>query len=174
MVYILLNNIKINLSYYFVSRMFPFKECNKGTSFSYVYVIAKILNYFNIVLPNLTYKSPGQAQEFSQHTLNNMGYFLDLNRQAYYFHICKNGRKIYNFDDPLEFSDDTTKAHTDNEQPIGASHDVLEGDVDMHDATHGDAHGNTSSIMTMLQNMMLRQVERYEEDCRMRDSFKVS
>lgn len=141
LVYILLNKIKINWAHYFVSHMFAIKECNKGTSLCYVSVIAKILNYFNIGMPNLTYRSPDQAQEFFQRTLTNMGYFWNINHRAHYFLMGKNGRKIYNFDDPAEFSDDAVEAHMDDEQPIGASHDVLEGDVVMQDITHEDAHG---------------------------------
>ena len=68
-------------------------------------MITKILNYFNIGMPNLIYKSPGPAQEFSQHTLINLGYFWDINRRAYYFRAGKNGRKIYNFDDLAEFGE---------------------------------------------------------------------
>lgn len=72
----------------------------------------------------------------------------------------KNGKKIYNFDDLAKFDDATAKAHMDDKQPIGASHDVPEGDVVIQDVTHGDGHGNTfgvgfgdtSSIVTMLQN----------------------
>lgn len=71
LVYILLNKIKIKIKWlhYFVSRMFAIKECNKGTYFCYVSMITKILNYFNIGMTILTCKSPGLAQEFSQHTL---------------------------------------------------------------------------------------------------------
>lgn len=54
LVYILLSKIKINWAHYFISRMFSIKECNKGTSFFYVSMIVKILNYFNIGMPNLT------------------------------------------------------------------------------------------------------------------------
>lgn len=91
-----------------------------------------------------------------------------------------NGRKIYNFEDPAEFDVAAAEAHMDDEQPMGASLEVLEGDVVMQDAPYGDTHGNTfgtgfgdtSSIMTMLQNMQVRQYERYEEDCRRRDAFE--
>lgn len=73
----------------------------------------------------------------------------------------KNGRKIYNFDDPTEFGDDDVEAHMDDEQPISASHDVPEGGGVMRDVSHGYAHGNifgigfgdTSSIMTMRHSM---------------------
>lgn len=78
LVYILLNKIKINWAYYLVSHTFTIKECNKGMSFFYVSMITKILNYFNIGMPNLAYKYLGPAQEFSQCTLTNMGYFLDV------------------------------------------------------------------------------------------------
>lgn len=70
----------------------------------------------------------------------------------------------------------------DDEQPMGASHDVPDGDVVIQDAPCGDSHGNafgtgfgdTSSIMTMLKNMQLRQDERYVEDCQRRDAFKFA
>lgn len=75
-------------------------------------------------MPNLTYKSPYQAQEFSQRTLTNMGYFRDVNHRAYYFCMGKNGRKTYNFDDLVEFDVVAAEAHMDDEKPIGASHDV--------------------------------------------------
>lgn len=78
-------------------------------------MITKILNYFNIGMPDLTYKSRGFAQEFSQQTLHNLGYFGDINRRAYYFRSGKNGRKIYNFDDPAKFGDDAAEAHVDDE-----------------------------------------------------------
>lgn len=100
LVYIILKKNKINWARYFVSQMFSIKECNKGTSFCYVSMIAKILNYFKIGIPNLTYTSPDQAQEFSRCTLTNMGYFWEVNHSAYYFRTGENGRKIYNFDDP--------------------------------------------------------------------------
>lgn len=144
--------------------MFATKECNKGTSFLYVSMITKILNYFNIGMSNLIYKSPGPVKEFYQRTLTNMGYFLNVHHPTYYFCISKNGRKIYNFDDPAKFGDDVIEAHMDDEQPIGAPRVVHRGDVVMQDVPHGDAHassfgigfGDTSSIMTMLQNMQLR------------------
>ena len=144
-------------------------------------MVTKILNYFNISMPNITYKSSGQAQEFSQRTLTNMGYFWDVNYRVYYFRTCKNDRKIYNFDDPAEFGDDDAKGHMDDEKPIGPSHGVHKGDVVMQDAPHVYAHGSnfgtcftdTSSIMTMLQNMQFRQDKRYMEDCQ-RQAFKAT
>ncbi|CAL5200015.1 unnamed protein product [Lathyrus oleraceus] len=142
LVYILLYKIKINWPHYFVSRMFAIKECNKGTSFGYVSMIIKILNYFEIAMPNLTYKSSGPTQDFSQRTLTNLGYFWNINRRAYYFRTSKNGRKIYNFDDLAKFGDDVVDAHMDDEQLMGVPHDVLEGDAVMQDALHGDAHGS--------------------------------
>lgn len=96
--------------------MFFTKDCNKGTSFCYVSMIAKILNYFNIGMLNLQYRSTIRAQEFSQHTLPNMGYFWNVNRRVYYFRMGKNGRKIYNFDDPVEFDDDATMKHMVDDQ----------------------------------------------------------
>lgn len=54
-----------------------------------------------------------------------------MNHRAYYFCAGKNGRNIYNFDDPTEFGDDAAEAHMDDEQPMGVPHDVLEGDVIM-------------------------------------------
>lgn len=110
MVYILLNKIKINWPHYLVSCMFSIKECSKGTSFCYVSMITKIMNYFNIGMPNLTYKSPRYAQEFSQRTLTNLGYFKDINHQGYYFRAGKMVGK-YNFDDPAKFGDIIVDAH---------------------------------------------------------------
>lgn len=109
--------------------MFVIKECNKGTSFLYVSMITKILNYFNICMTNLTYRSTGLTQEFSQCTLTNMSYFWDINHQAYYFRMGKNGKKIYNFDDSAQFGDDATEGHMDDEQLIGTSNHVPEGDA---------------------------------------------
>lgn len=153
--------------------MFAIKKCNKGTSFCYVSMITKIPNYFNIDMLNLAYKSPGLVQEFSQRTLTNLRYFGDINHKAYYFRASKNARKIYNFNDPVEFDDDAIEAHMDDEKPMGVPYDVLEGDAVMHNAPHGDDHGvgfsfgfaDTSSIMIMLHNMQLRQDMRYVEDC---------
>lgn len=68
-------------------------------------MIANILNYFNIGMPNLQYRSPNMAKEFSQRTLTNTGYFWDENYQVYYFRVSKNGNKIYNFDDHDESVD---------------------------------------------------------------------
>lgn len=67
-----------------------------------------------------------------------------------------------------------------DDQPIDASHGVLQGDTFMQDIDHEDGQGNIfsvgygdpSSIMTMLQNMQVRQDERYEEDYRRRDAFE--
>lgn len=75
LVYILVNKVKVNWPRYWVSRMFDIKKCNKGTSFCYNSTVAKILNYFKIGIPNLSYKSPGPSQEFSLITLTNMNYF---------------------------------------------------------------------------------------------------
>lgn len=82
-------------------------------------------------MPNLTYKSPGPAQEFSQRTLTSFGYFWDINRRAYYFWAGKNGGKFYNFDDPAEFGDDDVDAPMDDEKPMGVPHGVSEGDAFM-------------------------------------------
>lgn len=83
----------------------------------------------------------------------------------------KNGRKKYNFDNPAEFGYEPIETHMVDDQPISTSHDVPQGDSFMQDVTHLDSHGNSfatrfrdpSSIMTMLQNMQLRQDEHYEE-----------
>lgn len=91
-VYILLDKIWINQGNYFVSKMFSIKDYNKGTSFCYVSMISKILNYFNIGILNLQYRSLRLAQEFSQRTLTNMGYFQGGNHRVYYFRMGKNGR----------------------------------------------------------------------------------
>lgn len=115
LLYILLNKDKIKCPHYSVSQMFAIKKCNKGTFFCYVSMITKILNYFNTDIPNITYKSPGHVQEFSQRTLTNVGYFWYINRRAYYFLAGKNARKIYNFDDPVEFCDEEAEVHMDDE-----------------------------------------------------------
>lgn len=78
-------------------------------------MIVKILNYFDISLPNLTYKSPSSSQEFSHRTLVNMNYFWDVNRRVYYLHLSKHGRKVYNFDDPIEYDDDVVEALMNDE-----------------------------------------------------------
>lgn len=78
LVNILLNKVKINWPHYIVSRMFSIKKCNKGTSFFYVSMISKSMKLFNIGLPNLSYKSLGSVQEFSQRNLTNLGYFWDV------------------------------------------------------------------------------------------------
>lgn len=85
LVYILLDKVKLNWPYYFVSRMFSINKCNKGTLFRYVPMITKILKIFNIGMQNLSYKSPGSTHEFSQRTLTNLGYFWDVNQRAYFF-----------------------------------------------------------------------------------------
>lgn len=145
-------------------------------------MIAKILNYFDIGMPNLTYKSPGLSQEFSHHTLINMNYFWDTNRQVYYIRLSKHGMKVYTFDDHVKCGDDAAKACMDDEQPIRVQHDVTEGGVIMHDVPHGDDNGdgfgigyvNIASIMSMLQKMQMRQDERYAKECRWRETFEVA
>lgn len=127
-------------------------------------MIAKILNYFDIGFPNLAYKSPGSSQEFSHCTLVNMNYFWDVIHQVYYLGLSKHGRKVYNFDDPIEYGDDAAEAHMDHEQPMEVHHDGTEGDAVMHDAPRGDDYGanfsidyaDTTSIMTMLQDMQMK------------------
>lgn len=96
-------------------------------------MIAKILNYLNIGMPNLQHRSPSMAQEFSQRTLTNMGYFWDEDHRVYYFRVSKNGKKIYNFDDPTEFVDVAVEPHVVEDQPIGAPHGVPQGDTVMQD-----------------------------------------
>lgn len=64
------------------------------------------------------------AQEFSKPTFTNMGYFWDENHRVHYFYVSKNGKKIYNFDDPSEFVDAAAEPHVVNDQRIGASHGV--------------------------------------------------
>lgn len=61
-----------------------------------------------------------------------MGYFWGENHRVYYFRMGKNGRKIYNFDDPVEFDDHVVNTHVVDDQPIGAG------------------FGDPSSIMAML------------------------
>ncbi|CAI8603965.1 unnamed protein product [Vicia faba] len=104
------------------------------------------------------YSSPGVAQEFSQRTLTNMGYFWDEDHKVYYFRVKKNGKKIYNFDDTVEFFDSTAEPHVVDDQPIISPHGYLRVDTVIHDADRGDGqgseigveYGNKSSIITML------------------------
>lgn len=96
-------------------------------------------------MSNLQYRSPSMDQEFSHRTLTNMGYFWDEKHRVYYFHVSKNGRKIYNFDDPAEFGDEVIETHVADDQPIGDSHDVPQGDAFMQDADHEDGQGNKFS-----------------------------
>lgn len=124
-------------------------------------MIAKILNYFDIDMPNVTYKYLGSSQEFSQRILTNMNYFWDANLRMYYLRLSKHGRKVYNLDDLVECGDDVDEAHMKDEQPMGVHHDVLKGGATMQDAPQrGDRSiafdtdfDDTSFIMTMLKNM---------------------
>lgn len=100
--------------------MFSVKTCNRGTSFSYPSMIAKILNYFKIGMSNIICKSPGSSHEFSQHTLINMNYFWDIKCRVYNLRLGKHGRKIYKFDNLVEFGDDVEEDHMDDEQPMDA------------------------------------------------------
>lgn len=71
----------------------------------------------------------------------------------------------------------------DDEKHMDIPHYVPEGDVVIKYVPHLDAHGSnfgtgfggvhTSSIMTMLQNMQLRQDERYVEDCQRKMPLKL-
>lgn len=86
----------------------------------------------------------------------------------YYLRLSKHGRKVYNFDDPIEYGDNIIEAHMDDDKPIGVHHYITEGDVVMHDAPCGEDHGagfgtnydDTTSIMTMLQDMQMRDMMR--------------
>lgn len=62
LIYIMLNKVNTNFPHYIMLRMFAINKCNKVTSFSYVSMISKILKFFNIGLPNLSYKSFGFAK----------------------------------------------------------------------------------------------------------------
>lgn len=68
-------------------------------------MIAKIINLFNIGVPNLVYISPGLSQEFSQHIITNLGYFWHEKKEVNYFRVRGKRRRIYNFDDPVEFEE---------------------------------------------------------------------
>ncbi|CAI8585311.1 unnamed protein product [Vicia faba] len=140
--------------------MFSIKDCNKGTSFYYVSMIFKILKHFNIGIPNLQYRSPSMALEFSQCTLTNMGYFWDKDRHLYYFCVSKNGKKICNFDDPVEFVDVVTEPHMIDDQLIDTPHGAPQVDADVQDVEQG--------------LVKVRRDERYEEDCRRRDAFEAA
>lgn len=68
------------------------------------------------------------------------------------------------------------------DEPMGVYHDGTKGDVIMHDAPRGDDHGacfgtnynDTAFIMTMLQDMQMKQDERYDEECKWRDTFEAA
>lgn len=108
------------------------------------------------------------AKELSQRTLTNMGYFQDEDRRVYYLCVSKNGKKIYNFDDLVEFVDVAAEPHVVDDQPIGAYRGAPQDDVVMQDDDHEDGqgsrigakYGNQSSIIIMLQNMHVKQGER--------------
>lgn len=185
LIYILLNKVKINWRHYIFSRMFTIKKCNKGTSFIYVSMILKILKFFNICLFNLSYKSPRSTQEFSQRTLTNLGYVWNVQRMTYYLHASKNSKRIYYFDDPTAFEgeDEEEKCvHMVDEKHIGDNQNPPEGDAMMHDASVGDDHAtgydansaDTTSIITMLQNMQVQQDESYTDECRRRIAFQAA
>lgn len=107
-----------------------------------------------------------------------MNYFWDLHSQAYYLRLSKNGRNIFNYDDPVELVDAGIEAHMKDEK----QHDVPEGDVVMYDAPLGYDHGvgyGTSyvyivSVMIMLQDMQQKQDKRYVEDCQWRNTFEAA
>ncbi|CAI8584050.1 unnamed protein product [Vicia faba] len=108
-----------------------------------------------------------------------MGYFWDKGCKVYYFRVKKNGKKMYNFNGPVEFVNSTAELHMVDDQPISASHDASQVDTDMHDTGHGDdqgsgigvEYGNRSSIITMLQNMQVKQDELYKEDYHRRSAL---
>lgn len=116
--------------------MFAIKKYNKGTSLSYVSMISKILKFFNIGLPNLSYKSHGSSQVFSQRALTNLGYFWDVQHMAYYFLASKSPRRIYNFDDSDAFEDECEEkgVHMEDDKHIGGHRNLHEEDTLMHDA----------------------------------------
>lgn len=110
-------------------------------------MISKNLKFFNVDLPNLSYKSHGYAQELFQSTLTNLVYLWDVQRKAYYFLASKNTRRIYNFNDPAAFEDEGEEecAHMEDEHHIGDHQNLHEEDVMMHNASIGYLHGAGSS-----------------------------
>lgn len=138
-------------------------------------MISKILKFFNIGLPNLSYKSRGYAQEFSQRNLTNLGYFLDVLHRAYYFLAGKNAKRIYNFDSLAAFEDEGEEEgiHIEDGHHIGDHQNIHEEDAMMHDAPVEDHHGvgsgansaDIATIITMLQNMQVQQDECYADEC---------
>lgn len=99
LMYILQNKVKINWPNYFVSRMFAFRDSNRGSFLCYTSMIANILKHFHIGVPNLVCISPGHAQEFNKSTMSNMGYHWDNNIKAYYYRLKRSSELIYNYDD---------------------------------------------------------------------------
>lgn len=87
-----------------------------------------------------------------------MNYFWDVNLRVYYLRLSKHGRKVYNFDDPIECGDDADKSPMSDEQPMGVHHDVTKRYDVMHDVPSGDDHGacfgtnyvDIASVMSML------------------------
>lgn len=75
-----------------------------------------------------------------------MVYFWNENHRVYYFRVSKKGRKIYNFDDPAEFGDEAAETHMVDDQPIGASHGVPQGDMFMQDDDHEDGQGTDLAL----------------------------
>lgn len=142
------------------------------------------MKFLNIGLPNLSYKSPGSVQEFSQRTLTNLGYFWDVQQMAYYFLAGKNAIRVYNFDDPADFKDEGEEegVHMEDEHHTGNKKNLNEEDAMMHDAPVGDYHGagsganfaDNATIINMLQNMQVQQDQRYADECRRRVTFEAA
>lgn len=75
-----------------------------------------------------------------------MGYFWDEDCRVYYFCVSKNGKKIYNFDDPVEFIDVAAQPHVVNDQAISAPYGVPQYDVVMQDVDHEDGQGSITGV----------------------------
>lgn len=98
LMYILQKKFRISQPYYFISRMFVVRECNRESPLSYPSMISGIIKHFcNGVLSHL-YISPGQTQEFNATTMANMRYKWDKYRKTYYLSMKGTHKRMYNYD----------------------------------------------------------------------------
>lgn len=67
-------------------------------------MIRSILDYFGIVVRNLSFITSGPSQEFRKTTMTLMGYHWDNTKKFYYYQMKGPGKIIHNYDNLDEFA----------------------------------------------------------------------
>lgn len=85
--------------------MFSIRECHRGSSLSYPYMISRILKHFCINKQNVPWISPDQTQELNTTIMANMRYMWDNDQKVYYFYVKGTNKRMYNYHDPIDVID---------------------------------------------------------------------